>query len=135
MRALASTPGTPLPPLTSDLHGCRSLASNPGSMLLGISPLDEMNTLREIWETYPVVQAIVQCLVATLWLWAGVDELRKGRRGSSIFWLFISAFMLVMIIVDHARSGHWGAALIGVTVAAAESWHVLKRWRSSESRA
>jgi uncharacterized membrane protein len=94
-----------------------------------------MNTVREIWATYPVMQAVVQSLVAVLWLWAGMDELRKGRKASSIFWLFVSAFMLVMIIVYHAGSGHWGAAFVGLMVAAAESWLVLKRWRSPESRA
>lgn len=80
------------------------------------------------------MQAVAQSLVAVLWLWGGMDELRKGRKGSSLFWLFISAFMLVVIIVDHARSGNWGAVLAGVTVAAAETWFVIKRWGSSETR-
>ncbi len=96
--------------------------------------LGHMNTLREIWRAYPVMQAVVQSLVALLWLWAGMDELRKGRKRSSIGWLCVSAVILVMIIVSHARSGHWGAALVGAAVAAVETTLVLKRW-PSENRA
>lgn len=94
-----------------------------------------MDTLRRIWEAYPVVQAVMQSLVATLWLWGGLDELRKGRKGSSLVWVFISAFILVMTIVDHSRGRQWGAALVAAAVAATETLFVLKRWGASEDRA
>jgi hypothetical protein len=73
----------------------------------------------EIWDAHPAVQAVLGSLVALLWFWGGMDELRKTRKQSAIGWLLISGTILMIVIVGHAADRHWGA-LVGVVALALE---------------
>lgn len=92
-----------------------------------------MNILFRLWNEYPALQASVGSLVAFLWFLGGIDELRKGRKTSSVGWMLISGTMLVFVIVGNGIDGHWVAAMIGMATTAIEIWLVAKRW-PAESR-